>query len=175
MQSGVMDRKAEAAANEVVEAYKTLRFSCINCGSAEGPGSMFMVKDQLWDAVVGESSVRVCLPCFETVIGREVIETDLKRDSDGNHLPINTHILTKNAPLAADSADDRAKSVAENENYYASLLQRSLNATQKERLAKIESGEAASGGTAHFLRSDPVKDVRRRQHNQMKQNSKRRK
>lgn len=164
---------------ESMKELRARRYGCIHCDCEPDYASDFMVKDELWEEVVGFYNVIVCLPCFEQLIGRDVVEDDLKRDSHGAHLPINYELLKEPEPvtLIIEDTNARAKAVAANEGHYAAVRERLtkklLSARQRAMLEEVEENPPV--GTAHGVRSDPVRSNRKRAANQIKTNAKKKK
>jgi len=59
----------------------TSQYGCESCGAKGWPHMVpFMVNDDLWEEVTGDTEAELCLPCFEAkmtkVIGRALLPSD---------------------------------------------------------------------------------------------------
>ena len=62
------------------------KYRCCVCHGF--PGSVFMIKDSLWDSVVRKNpNLRIiCWDCFEQLLGREIKADDLKPNAPCNKI-----------------------------------------------------------------------------------------
>jgi hypothetical protein len=66
---------------------------CEECGEFS---ELFMVEDSLWMSVAKRLEI-ICLPCFESRLGRRVIVDDLRRMPNGGETPCNDWLIKERA------------------------------------------------------------------------------